>query len=68
MSLCVTFLSRNYFLLQNGAYDLFAARVALCIVIVNAFVSGGEKLIRTVTSEMGFGSSAWNTLYSRVTS
>ena len=33
----VTFLSRNYFLLQNGAYDLFAARVPLCICDCECF-------------------------------
>jgi hypothetical protein len=52
----VTFLSRNYFLLQNGAYDLFAAGWPCASVIVNVFVSGGEKLIWAVTSEMGLGS------------
>jgi hypothetical protein len=64
----VTFLSINYFLLQNGGYDFFTFGLPCASVIVNVLVSGGEKRLWAVTSEMGFGSSAWNTLYSRVTS
>jgi hypothetical protein len=33
----VTFLGRSYFLIQNGAYDLFAVRAALCICDFECF-------------------------------
>jgi hypothetical protein len=41
----VTVLSGSYFLLQNGAYDLFTSRTAPAWVIWNVLVSGGVKLI-----------------------